>query len=252
MHWKEVVSYCKENGNKKTYKKFKHFFINETNPRRKLRKLIFRADLNITEVIASNEPPYGVLIDGLLKIKVEQHMKQNNHNITAETARSYLVELLKTANMTNILVEYGGKFTFERRWMVRALRRWNIALKTKFVAKKSAHNKSNLEENKQRKEVTMSNEQYVNMVTDTSSIIRRKAYDDLPCKAIRVASKSKAIRIRYEDEDEEDCWFNTLNGDQAAVNSLTLEDRLLLPCSVRSKFHNILLPFDIIYNQRHF
>jgi hypothetical protein len=68
-------------------------------------------------------------------------------------------------------------------------------------------------------------------MADLSPILRRRANDPLPCSLLR---PNTFKRTRYEYEDEENCWEQILGCE--AASKLTLEDRLLLPASIRSKF----------------
>jgi hypothetical protein len=77
-------------------------------------------------------------------------------------------------------------------------------------------------------------EEIKHRMSDMSPILRRRATDPLPCRMQRPPKKA---RIRYEDEDEEDCWDQILPGGREETAKLTLEDRLLFPASIRSNHH---------------
>jgi hypothetical protein len=212
---RDVVMYFEKNGNIKTYSRFPDYFKNETNRRRKLRQLIRRVNENLPEIIKSTEPSYGLKIDNLLFEKVKLYLLMNSNKIDHKTNRSFLIELLTSHNKLNLLRKNGGKHTFGGIWSARALKRWNIKTsKNRFIETAPE----------------MSNEVYRQMLLDRSSILRRKPDDPLPCRL----SRSIVRKCRYEDEDEEGCWENTLLGDKNAVDRLTLDDKLMLPCSIRS------------------
>lgn len=69
-------------------------------------------------------------------------------------------------------------------------------------------------------------------MADLSPILRRKARDLLPFQINRLPR----LKVRYEDEDEEDCWNTVMPGGRAEADLLTLDDKLMLPASVRSEF----------------
>jgi hypothetical protein len=90
----------------------------------------------------------------------------------------------------------------------------------------------------------LSIEEIKRRMSDRTPILRRKATDPLPCRTQR---PPKQARIRYEDEDEENCWDQILPGGREETAKLTLEDRLLLPASIRSN-HPLSKYLSIIYH----
>jgi hypothetical protein len=220
--WRDVAKCFLRYGNMETYSKFKSFFKNETNPRRKLRTLVKNYQANLPEVVTtSTEPPYGSRIDGMLRDEVKLHMKNNNNEIGYDEMRSKLLIILEDNQKTYLLKENGGICRFGRKWAARALVRWQITNRKQPYKSKDIHtNIVNLE---------LSTQTCKDMMRDRSSILRRRPDDPLPCRILRDFIPPK---LRYEDEDEENCWVNTIGLE--ATSKLTMKERLLLPCSIRS------------------
>jgi hypothetical protein len=221
--WRDVVKFALINTKRDTIKKFPDYFKNQKNPHRKLKVAVEKYIINSPNVLRNNtrEPPYGMDIDILLKQKVVTFMGQSNNRIDDKRIRQFLVELLQLNNKTHLLHENGGSFKFSTQWVIRSLARWEI-LNRKFPAREVVLDNR----------VEISQALWTDMMTDTSRIIRRRANDPLPCVDRRRLVRKK---VRYEDEDEEDCWINTLRGGYEEYERLTLDDRLMLPCSIRSK-----------------
>jgi hypothetical protein len=230
--WRDVASFCKVNGNIATYVKYKSFFIGESNPRRKLRNIVSRLEDDLPEFLNKNTiPSYGLTIDTLLKNKVLLHMSLNGNEIDNATMRAFLVRLLEDNSLQALLKTHGGECIYGRNWAARCRLRWNITVHVSGKCRIDTR-------------VEMSTDDYKRMMQRTSDSVRRKPNDPLPCKLIRLNNGDKK-RLRYEDEDEEDCWGNTLLGGIEEYERLTLDDRLMLPCSVRSKI-SFLVPCFIL------
>ncbi len=219
-----MAVFAQFNTKRDTIIKFQNYFKNLKNPHRKLKYVIERYKAKSPENVLNNsrEPPYGLVIDTLLKEKVVSFMRLNNNIIDDIKIRVFLVELLTLHNKTYLLHENAGSYKFGHQWACRFLRRWRITNRTSPSIKMVVDNR-----------VEMTNAAYRAMITDTSRIIRRKADDLLPCVGRRLQLNGK--KTRYEDEDEETSWVNTLLGGYEEYERLTLDDRLMLPCSVRSK-----------------
>jgi hypothetical protein len=223
--WQDVAKFAVIHSKRETINKFPDFFKNQKNPHRKLNAVIERYVTNCPDILldsSSREPPYGLDIDILLKQKVVAFMQQNNNRIDDVRIRQFLEELLQLNNKTHLLKENAGGYRFGHQWAGRSLARWKIS--DRIVPSG--------EEVVVDSRVQMSHAEWRDMITDTSRIIRRRANDPLPCVDRRHVARKK---VRYEDEDEEDCWINTLHGGYEEYERLTLDDRLMLPCSVRSE-----------------
>jgi hypothetical protein len=226
--WEEVARYGRLNSTRNTLFKYSSFFSTHKNPHRKLKSIIQALNANLTGV--SKKLPYGTHIDTLLKHKVMLYMSEHDNRIDDVRIRILIVDLLTVNDQLYLLKENGGKLTFSHQWILRALDRWKICPREKLFKKKL----SKVERKKlllSQQPVELSIAECKAMQRDTSKIIRRKATDPLPC----VGRRQFVKKMRYEDEDEEDCWVNTLKGGYEEYERLTLDDRLMLPCSIRSK-----------------
>jgi hypothetical protein len=234
--WQDVARFCKVHGNGPTYIKYKSFFVGETNPRRKLRTISNRLETNQPEFLhpVITIPAYGIHIDQLLEEKVKHHMLKNNNEMSNKIMRVYLVDLLEKHAMFDLLVEHGGDCIFERDWAARSRKRWGIL-------KVNRPGKTVIDER-----VEMTTDEFKRMMQRTRDAVRRKPNDPLPCKVVRLNNGSKK-KMRYEDEDEEDCWENTLPGGHEEYQRLSLDDRLMLPCSIRSKYCMFLLLVTVLF-----
>jgi hypothetical protein len=221
--WQDVARFYMVHGNEPTYVKYRSFFVGETNPSRKLRTISKRLETDQPEFLNSMAiPSYGTHVDKLLEEKVKFHMSKNNNEMNTKIMRKYLVDLLDKHDMLDLLCEHGGEYSFQRDWASRCRCRWNII-------KVNKPGKVVIDER-----VEMTTNEFNLMMRRTRDAVRRKPHDPLPCKMIRLSSGPRK-KLRYEDEDEEDCWENTLPGGFEEYQRITLDDRLMLPCSVRSK-----------------
>ncbi len=91
--------------------------------------------------------------------------------------------------------------------------------------------------------VELSCEELKRRIEDMSTNMRRRANDPLPCTLLR----NQRNCVAYENEDEETSWNTVLKGGYAEAANLTLEEKLLLPASVRSilvdKCLNLITPY---------
>jgi hypothetical protein len=226
--WQDVARFYKAHGNAPTYLKYKPFFVGISNPARKLRTILSRLEANQPEFLnvdvkSITVPPYGAHIDKILEEKVKLHMIANNNEMDNKTMRTFLVDILEKHSMFDLLREHEGECIFGKDWAARCRKRWHII-------NVNAPGKMVIDER-----VDMSRADCEQMTKRTRTTLRRYPNDPLPCKMIRLINGPRK-KLRYEDEDEEDCWENILTGGHEEHQRLTLDDRLMLPCSIRSKF----------------
>lgn len=244
---KSIVVHTKSHGNKETLLLFKDFYRKDPNRNRRLIQLVKR--------------------DEAVKLKSEHNIVQSailHGNTNALRVHSNFLkgDKNRSRNLNDLLRKFkNGIVAFDRSKLcteqapnscsapsvkvksvkqsltqkLKAARRYSIGFtKIEIFNRIKVSHEQKIKRNLKDALVTLPITELQRIISkDNSLILRRFPRDLLPCKARRLASA--VSRIRYEDEDEEDCWESVLLGGKNEETMLTLEDRLLFPASVRSK-----------------
>jgi hypothetical protein len=199
-----VVNCARKYGVRRALYYHSSFCKNDPSRAKKLRSLLRDFQNNL---------PHGRITDQRIGNTVKAHLYNNGNQIKNGQIEAILEAALIDNNQQQLLWENGGKYVFGRSWVQRAKRRW----------------KTNPDKMIIDSRIEISQSHWNEHITDLSSILRRRSRDPLPCRLQR----NTTPKIRYEDEDEEDCWNSVLPGGWADTKKLTLLDRLLLPASIR-------------------
>ena len=227
----EVIFYTKLHGRRKALAFHKDFHKHDTNRYRKLTSILVKYEneqLSQKNDILKNSSLFGN--------NKALHMHKNFHRGDKNRARklSNLIQKVHQGIYVNnsSLHEKPNKEVYTSPIGLPRTKKRHSAVKQQF------------DKTIQYTPVELSTEEIKHRMADLSPILRRRATDPLPCRMQRSPKKDL---IRYEDEDEEDCWDQILPGGRDEAAKLTLEDRLMLPASIRSNVLFMVLLAFITY-----